>query len=143
MITVEAISSRVLPKIAELEVDLFETALKLPALQNLFDGTAFVGYISLEKRKICGYLLAQRALDHVEILSLGTAQTYQRRGHASELLAMLINDSCDSKLFLEVATDNKAALDLYRKNGFAEVGRRSGYYRRGCEVYDALVMRRG
>jgi len=143
MITVEAISNHALPVIAELEVDLFESALKLPALQNLFRGTAFVGYVSLEDQKICGYLLAQRVQGHVEILSLGIARTHQRRGHGSELLAMLIADSYDFKLFLEVATDNKAALNLYRKNGFAEVGRRLEYYRRGCESSDAVVMQRG
>jgi ribosomal-protein-alanine N-acetyltransferase len=46
-------------------------------------------------------------------------------------------------LFLEVAADNPAAIDLYVAAGFAEVGRRRGYYsRRGYPAVDALIMRR-
>ena len=142
MITVESISRHVLPAIAAIESDLFEKALTFSALESLFNGPAFAGHISFEEEKICGYLLVHRTPDHVEILSLGVARTHQRRGHADKLLSTLINIECDVTLFLEVAADNKAALNLYRKNGFCEMGRRVGYYRRGKEVCDAVVMRR-
>lgn len=143
MITVATISRHVLPTIAEIEADLFETAFTLSALKSLFDGPAFVGLVSFDDEKICGYLLAHRTQDHIEILSLGTLRTHQRRGHADQLLATLIATACDAILFLEVAVKNKAAIDFYGKNGFVEVGRRIGYYRRGRDVCDALVMRRG
>ncbi|HZC15639.1 MAG TPA: GNAT family N-acetyltransferase, partial [Caulobacteraceae bacterium] len=45
-------------------------------------------------------------------------------------------------LFLEVASDNDAALALYRSAGFARAGQRPGYYRRGAGAVDALVLRR-
>jgi ribosomal-protein-alanine N-acetyltransferase len=41
-------------------------------------------------------------------------------------------------MFLEVAVGNVAALGLYRKHGFSQVGRRPRYYANGS---DALVMR--
>ena len=51
-------------------------------------------------------------------------------------------------LFLEVDETNKAALKLYRKLGFTEVGRRPGYYGNDQQTEgspatpsDALVMR--
>ncbi|HEY0300164.1 MAG TPA: GNAT family N-acetyltransferase, partial [Rhizomicrobium sp.] len=45
-------------------------------------------------------------------------------------------------LFLEVAVGNEAALALYRRLGFAEAGRRKGYYAaRGAPPQDALVLR--
>jgi ribosomal-protein-alanine N-acetyltransferase len=44
-------------------------------------------------------------------------------------------------VFLEVAASNTAAQALYRGFGFTEAGRRTGYYRRGDGVEDALVMR--
>ncbi len=143
MITVVAISRHFLPTIAEIEMDLFETTFTLPELESLFDGPAFVGQVSFEDKKICGYLLAHRTQDHIEILSLGILRTHQRRGHADQLLATLIENAYGAILFLEVAVENKPAIDLYRKNGFVEVGRRLGYYRRGRNVCDALVMRRG
>ena len=43
---------------------------------------------------------------------------------------------------LEVAVDNGAALALYRRSGFEQVGRRRGYYDRGGVSVDALVLRR-
>jgi len=143
MITVSAISKGILPAIAEIEADLFETALTLSALKALFDGPAFAGHMSFEEEKICGYVLAHLTQDHVEILSLGTVLTHQRRGHADQLLATLIAKAYDATLFLEVAADNEAALNLYRKNGFSEAGRRLNYYKRGQKFCDAVVMRRG
>ena len=41
-------------------------------------------------------------------------------------------------MFLEVATGNAAALALYRREGFVEVGRRRRYY---ADRSDALVLR--
>ena len=41
-------------------------------------------------------------------------------------------------MFLEVATGNAAALALYARAGFVEVGRRRRYY---ADLADALVLR--
>ena len=41
-------------------------------------------------------------------------------------------------MFLEVAIGNAAALALYRREGFIEVGRRRHYY---SDSSDALVLR--
>ncbi len=143
MIAIEAISESALAAIAEIEAELFEKPLALPALRSLFDGQAFTGFISFENASRAGYLLAHLTQDQVEILSLGTARRYQRRGYASLLLAALISTVRDTTCLLEVAADNKAARDLYRKNGFVEVGSRPGYNWRGQRSCDAVVMRRG
>ena len=143
MIAIEAISESTLPAIAEIEAELFERPLSLQVLKSLFDGPAFIGFMSFENASRAGYVLAHLTQDQVEILSLGTARQFQRRGHASLLLAALISTVRDTSYFLEVAADNKAARDLYRRNGFVEVGNRPGYYRRGHKSCDAVVMRRG
>jgi ribosomal-protein-alanine N-acetyltransferase len=41
-------------------------------------------------------------------------------------------------MFLEVATRNAPARELYRQFGFIEVGRRRGYY---ADASDAVVLR--
>ena len=44
------------------------------------------------------------------------------------------------RLFLEVRASNLAALTLYRRAGFEQVGVRRGYYRDAQGSEDALVM---
>ena len=143
MIIVDAISESALPAIAKIEAGLFEMPLSLPALKSLFDGPAFTGLVSFANANLAGYLLAHLTQDQLEILSLGTAWQYQRQGHASLLLSVLIRNARDTACFLEVAVDNKSARDLYRGNGFVEVGTRPRYYRRTRGSCDAVVMRRG
>ena len=45
------------------------------------------------------------------------------------------------EIFLEVRVSNEGAIALYRSVGFADAGRRRGYYRKPVE--DAIVMRVG
>ena len=48
-----------------------------------------------------------------------------------------------ARVFLEVAEDNAAARALYLRHGFAQVGRRPAYYRRGqTRAAAALVLAR-
>ena len=45
------------------------------------------------------------------------------------------------KLFLEVAADNGAAMELYRRAGFLGTGLRRGYYERpGSPAVDAVTL---
>jgi tRNA threonylcarbamoyladenosine biosynthesis protein TsaB len=45
-----------------------------------------------------------------------------------------------TEIRLDVAADNSVALKLYKASGFAEVGRRKGYYARATGPVDALLM---
>ncbi|MEZ5817571.1 MAG: ribosomal protein S18-alanine N-acetyltransferase [Hyphomicrobiaceae bacterium] len=94
---------------------------------------------------IGGFALAQVAADEAEILSVAVDGAWQRQGLAARLvdgIKRAAERSGARALFLEVAQSNEAALALYRKTGFAEAGRRKGYYAKadgGRE--DAVVMR--
>jgi len=81
-----------------------------------------------------GFLLALALPDECEILALGVRPASRRRGVATALLAELLAgmDSASRHVLLEVAEDNEAALRLYGAAGFATVGRRPAYYRRGA-----------
>ena len=79
-----------------------------------------------------------------EILTLGVAPVARRRGVATALLRGMIDAGAAAGaacLLLEVAVDNRPALALYRRYGFAQLGRQRAYYRRtsGGRV-DAVVM---
>lgn len=93
-----------------------------------------------------GFLIGRAIAGEAELLTLAVAPDARRQGTGGRLLAEFLAESerlGAAQVFLEVAADNPAALALYRRHGFAEAGRRRGYYRDspGATV-DAVVMRR-
>jgi len=95
---------------------------------------------------LAGFGLARIAGKEAEILTLAVAPARRGGGLGGRMLERLLERACARgarAVFLEVAVDNPAALDLYRRHGFAEVGRRKSYYERaGDRTADAIVMRR-
>ena len=79
--------------------------------------------------------------DEVHLLNLATLPEARRAGHASRLLAHIIEEgrraSCRF-VTLEVRRSNAAASRLYRRFGFRAVGVRPNYYAEDQE--DAIVM---
>jgi ribosomal-protein-alanine N-acetyltransferase len=92
-------------------------------------------------------LILMRAIaGEAEVLTLAVAPSHRRKGAARALLEAGLGLAAAQgalEAFLEVADDNPAALALYRASGFADAGRRAGYYRREAgRTADALVLRR-
>jgi ribosomal-protein-alanine N-acetyltransferase len=92
-----------------------------------------------------GLALCRRAADEAELLTIAVLPGHRRAGHARSLLRAAIawaRTAGAGALFLEVGADNPAARALYRSEGFATVGGRKAYYRRGdAPAADAVVMR--
>jgi ribosomal-protein-alanine N-acetyltransferase len=92
-----------------------------------------------------GFALCLPAGDAVDLVAIGVVASHRRRGIAARLLAdcgARAHAAGAERLMLDVAADNRAALALYRRAGFAAVGRRPRYYRAaedGMER-DALVF---
>ena len=72
--------------------------------------------------KTCvGFVLAQLAADEAEILTIGVAKDWQRKGIGRRLVegvARAAQRAEAKKLFLEVAADNDAAMELRKKEGY-------------------------
>ena len=82
-----------------------------------------------------GFLIARKAADEAELLTLGVAPSCRRMGLACALLrnAMAVLRASGTKqLFLEVDEGNDAAIALYRSLGAVEVGLRPSYYEHGA-----------
>jgi len=80
-------------------------------------------------------------LEEAHIIMLAIHPSFQRQGLGQALLLALLKSACDRQLersTLEVRSSNLAAVDLYKKFGFKEAGRRKRYYEDTGE--DALVM---
>lgn len=135
--------------IAAIEAMRFDSPMSLRQLRDLAAQPAFAGFVMLpdnrDDAEPIAYALCLAAGGGADLVSIATAPAAERRGVATRLLdhvlAQLAGQGCED-ICLEVAIDNMPALALYHRLGFAEVGRRNGYYRRGGTLVDAMVMRR-
>jgi ribosomal-protein-alanine N-acetyltransferase len=75
-----------------------------------------------------------------EVRNIGVDPAYQGRGIGRQLLDELLKFADGGVVYLEVRTDNEAAIALYRSVGFDQIGLRPRYY--GVNGADAYTMRR-
>jgi ribosomal-protein-alanine acetyltransferase len=91
--------------------------------------------------QVLGYAVTRCYPDWAEILRIAVAAPSRRRGVGSTLLGdaqAWAGESGAERLLLEARADNAAALEFYRKHGFARVGLRAGYY--ASPLGDAVLM---
>jgi ribosomal-protein-alanine N-acetyltransferase len=94
---------------------------------------------------ILGVMLLRVAADEAEILSIAVAPEWRGCGFARRMLDHGLDRAAAlraRRCFLEVDAANAAAMALYRRIGFREIGRRKGYYAAEGGG-DALIMARG
>lgn len=96
-------------------------------------------------RQPVAFALALPAGEALDIAAIGVVSARRRRGMGRALLGRLEEKARAGgalRLMLEVAEDNAPARAFYARAGFAECGRRRGYYRarRGGHPRDALVF---
>jgi [ribosomal protein S18]-alanine N-acetyltransferase len=117
----------------------------VPAVTEIMRIPGFFGQIAWQRDEPAGFVLAIDLGRECEILSLGVVPGERRAGLGTALL----NSICAAArqrgsvfIALEVAVDNVAALALYTRDGFTEVGRRTNYYSQGGRRVDALILKR-
>ena len=97
----------------------------------------------MEDDRLVGYVGSQSVLGWADMMNLAVHPEYREKGIATNLINVLIEYLIQMQgtcLTLEVRVSNTAAISLYSKMGFAEVGRRPAYYRNPRE--DALILRK-
>lgn len=93
--------------------------------------------------EVAGYAVVWMVLDQAELGDIAVTERARRRGIGTRLLEAVVAWLAERgvrEVFLEVRESNVQAQRLYARHGFAEVGRRRGYYSKPTE--DALVLRR-
>jgi [ribosomal protein S18]-alanine N-acetyltransferase len=83
------------------------------------------------KKGIAGFILYTLVAGEGEILTVATAPQWRRYGIGEMLVKAALSHLSAERaeaMFLEVGESNNAALSLYRKHGFTEVGKRQNYY---------------
>jgi ribosomal-protein-alanine N-acetyltransferase len=126
-----------LPRCAELERILFPEddpwslnvfRSELRAAHNRYFGAyagddRLIGYAGLSVAGRVPYA-------ETSVHTIGVDPEWQGRGVGTTLLRTLLDvaDELSAPVFLEVRTDNEAAISLYRKHGFQRLGLRRRYY---------------
>lgn len=99
------------------------------------------GRIAEENNAICGFIVARRVGDDLEILNFAVEPPSRHRGVGAALLREVLAWGLQFhavKGFLEVRVSNLAAIRFYEHNGFEVTGRRLRYYT--APIEDALVL---
>ncbi len=100
------------------------------------------GWAAFEGSKPLGFIMCQM-LPEAEILTLCVTPARRRQKTGAALARVAIDAArakkCE-KMFLEVATDNISARKLYERLNFKPIGARRGYYKRGGESADAIML---
>jgi ribosomal-protein-alanine N-acetyltransferase len=132
--------------IAAVHARLFDPPWDAVSIAQLIEHPAAAAFVAQvrEPKTLVGFVIGQITADEAEILSVGVAPDWQRRGIARHMIEGLVRAAQRAevrRLYLEVAADNNAALKLYKGLGFAASGRRKAYYRRpGGRPVDAVVL---
>jgi ribosomal-protein-alanine N-acetyltransferase len=104
------------------------------------DGSNYIAVAEAGDEKV-GYANIHIVRGESQLYSITIDSAWRGQGIGKMLLSHMIEKSrvlgCDI-MTLEVRAGNTAAIELYKKLGFKEVGRRKGYYRKERE--DAVLM---
>lgn len=92
-----------------------------------------------------GYAVLMLAVDESELLDIAIDAARQRQGWGQRLLdemMALARHFGMRRMVLEVRASNRAAIALYRKAGFRDIGLRRDYYQAENGREDAILMGR-
>lgn len=136
---------------AELHRQRFTHAWSAGELRKLLAQSPVYGLIMRQTNRVVrppasGFVLARSVDEEAEILTVCVDANVARSGIGWRLMVGAMTEARArgaSYMLLEVDAMNAAALGLYRKLGFVEVGRRKAYYAHDDGSRStALVMRR-
>ena len=142
----DALTKADTPRCAELEAQLFAGDDPWPARAFLAALAAkHTRYVAARSDgRLVGYAgiarLGRVRPFEYEIHTIGVDPDYRGQGIGRGLLTDMLDFASGGTVFLEVRTDNEAAIKLYESAGFVNIGLRKRYYR--VSGADAYTMQR-
>ena len=90
-----------------------------------------------------GFIITQISFETAEILTFTVLSSHRGKGYGAALLKAAMHHAFNrgaTRILLEVATDRRAAIGLYRRAGFERIGVRKNYYAGSEGKRDAFLM---
>jgi ribosomal-protein-alanine N-acetyltransferase len=141
-VTIGALTPADAERCAELEAQLFDGDDPWPAVAfNRELASSHNHYVAARAAgQVVGYAgisrLGRKPPFEYEVHTIGVDPAFQGQGIGRRLLDDLLKFADGGVVYLEVRTDNEAAIALYRSAGFAQIGLRRRYYRiSGADAY--------
>jgi len=114
-------------------------------LIRLMQSPACFGVVASIDGQGTAFILLLQSGEEADILEVCVDPAYQGQGLGTKLMDRAISLSVQRKIVqicLEVASDNKAAIQLYQQAAFVQISTRYGYYKRAHTTMDALIMKK-
>lgn len=102
-----------------------------------------LAWVAPARQSVCGFLIACRIVDELEILNFAVLPECRRQGIGSALLKHALEWKKSKNVagvFLEVRASNETGIQFYTSHGFEITGKRRNYY--SCPTEDALLLTR-
>lgn len=144
--SVDTAASRDAPRLSQLHRASFHRGWGAGEFEAMLAERNTLAHRLMLGRTVAGFVISRIAADEAEILSVAVESARRGRGYSQQLLATHLGHLAGrgvKRVFLEVEETNEPAVRLYRRAGFATVGRREQYYRSASGAkLNALVMQR-
>ena len=130
-------------QVAELEKLCFNDPWSEKSVASELNNPLALWLVAEKDGIVAGYVGSQTVIDETDMMNIAVHPDFRRQGIAQMLVEALVPALAakgSRYLTLEVRASNDPAIELYRKLGFAEIGRRPRYYRNPKE--DALILRK-
>ncbi len=126
-----------------IEKRCFTTPWQLSSFNYEINNKNAILRVVIFNKQLIGYVCIRSILDITHVLDLAVMPEYRRMGFGSLLLINALQELKRLQpetniITLEVRESNIAAIKLYEKFDFKEIGRRRGYYTKPRE--DAVIM---
>lgn len=114
---------------AKIEKECLDTAWSETQIVNLPENAYYVG--AFENNTLCGVASVYFVAGEGQIMNVAVSEEHRRKGIGSGLINNIIEKALQidcTIITLEVAENNISAISLYKKCGFASVGKRKNFY---------------
>lgn len=127
--------------VVAIETEAFTTPWQSETFRGLLDRDGIVLLVMTDGEDVVGYAVLWCIADQGELANIAVKEGHRGKGLGAHLLGHVLGVARErgvEKLFLEVRASNEAALAMYARFGFGQVGVRRNYYTRPVE--DAHVL---
>ncbi len=95
-------------------------------------------FVAREDGQVIGYGGFWTTIGEAQITNIAVHPNFRKKGVASKILEEILESAACESFVLEVRKSNTAAISLYEKYGFLQVGERKNFYH--SPVENAIIM---